>query len=159
MNWFAKALVAPIKVYQRFISPALPPNCRFTPSCSAYMVGAITEHGPGKGLWLGVRRIGRCHPWNAGGYDPVPQGSGHIEEPGRKGDASGVDTTASGSSDVNSPTRGLLGSGARSSDSLSSDVRGENIRSNSGSDDLSTDQHSSSLGLVASTKVIGRGNA
>jgi hypothetical protein len=68
----ARVLIAPIRFYQRFISPALPPTCRFTPSCSAYAVGALQEHGALRGLWLAARRIAKCHPWHAGGYDPVP---------------------------------------------------------------------------------------
>lgn len=68
----SRALIAPIRFYQRFISPALPPTCRYYPSCSAYAVGALQQHGAARGLWLAVRRIGRCHPWHAGGYDPVP---------------------------------------------------------------------------------------
>jgi uncharacterized protein len=68
----ARLIMLPIKGYQRFISPLLGPRCRFAPSCSAYAVGAITEHGAARGLWLAVRRIARCHPFNPGGYDPVP---------------------------------------------------------------------------------------
>lgn len=66
-------LVLIIRGYQILISPLLPPNtCRFHPSCSAYAVEAITKWGPLKGSWLALRRIGRCHPWHPGGYDPVP---------------------------------------------------------------------------------------
>lgn len=65
-------LVAPIRFYQRFISPLTPPTCKFHPSCSAYAVGSLTRHGPLKGAVLAGYRIGRCHPWQAGGLDPVP---------------------------------------------------------------------------------------
>lgn len=61
-----------IRVYRRVISPMLPPSCRFYPTCSAYTMEAIQKHGPFRGTWLGVKRISRCHPWNEGGYDPVP---------------------------------------------------------------------------------------
>lgn len=62
----------PIRGYQLFISPWLGPNCRFTPSCSSYALEAIERFGPLRGGWLALRRIGRCHPLNAGGHDPVP---------------------------------------------------------------------------------------
>lgn len=62
-----------IRGYQLFISPVLPPSCRFTPSCSAYAMQAVAKHGAVAGSWLAVRRICRCHPWNDGGYDPVPE--------------------------------------------------------------------------------------
>jgi uncharacterized protein len=65
-------LVAPIRVYQRVISPLLPPSCRFYPSCSHYAVEALRVHGPLRGGWLAVWRVLRCAPWHPGGYDPVP---------------------------------------------------------------------------------------
>jgi putative membrane protein insertion efficiency factor len=68
----SRLLIAPIRLYKRFISPMLPPACRYTPTCSAYMVEAIEAHGPVRGLWLGTRRICRCHPWGGHGWDPVP---------------------------------------------------------------------------------------
>ncbi len=68
----AKVLIAPIRFYQRFISPLTPPSCRFTPTCSQYTVEALQKHGPVKGLYLALRRILRCHPWGGHGYDPVP---------------------------------------------------------------------------------------
>ena len=61
-----------IRVYQLAISPMLGSRCRFHPSCSDYAMEALRAHGLLKGLWLAVRRIGRCHPWHPGGYDPVP---------------------------------------------------------------------------------------
>jgi uncharacterized protein len=61
-----------IWLYQKFISPLLPPSCRFVPTCSQYAVEAISHFGIVKGGWLAVRRIARCHPFNPGGYDPVP---------------------------------------------------------------------------------------
>ena len=68
----ARLFIGLIRFYQRFISPMLPPSCRFTPSCSAYALEAIRVHGAVRGVWLAVRRLGRCHPFNPGGYDPVP---------------------------------------------------------------------------------------
>lgn len=65
-------LVMLIKFYQLFISPILPSNCRYQPTCSQYMLEALRMHGLIKGLWLGTKRIGRCHPWGGEGYDPVP---------------------------------------------------------------------------------------
>ncbi|ACU06987.1 protein containing DUF37 [Flavobacteriaceae bacterium 3519-10] len=70
-------LVALIKIYQWFISPLFPKNCRFEPTCSSYMVEALRVHGPVKGLWLGTKRIARCHPWGSEGYDPVPPKTMH----------------------------------------------------------------------------------
>jgi len=68
-----RVLVATIGLYQRLISPLFGPRCRFHPTCSAYAVEAIATHGAARGVWLALRRIGRCHPWNAGGIDPVPE--------------------------------------------------------------------------------------
>ncbi|MBT65917.1 MAG: membrane protein insertion efficiency factor YidD [Synechococcus sp. NP17] len=61
-----------IRLYQIFISPFLGGNCRFTPTCSQYAIEAIEIHGAFKGCWLAVCRLGRCHPFHPGGYDPVP---------------------------------------------------------------------------------------
>ena len=61
-----------IHFYQRFISPLFPPTCRFEPSCSQYSYEAIARYGIVRGGWLAVKRICRCHPFNPGGYDPVP---------------------------------------------------------------------------------------
>ncbi len=61
-----------IRFYQKTISRVLPPSCRFTPSCSHYGYEAIEKYGFFKGSWLAIKRISRCHPFNPGGYDPVP---------------------------------------------------------------------------------------
>ncbi len=63
-------VLAPIRFYARFISPALPPRCRYYPSCSAYAVGAVERYGILRGLVLAVWRVLRCNPWSHGGYDP-----------------------------------------------------------------------------------------
>ncbi|NIR44541.1 MAG: membrane protein insertion efficiency factor YidD [Gemmatimonadetes bacterium] len=65
-------LVTLVRGYQVAISPILPPACRYTPSCSQYAIEALRRYGAAKGSWLAVRRICRCHPFRAGGYDPVP---------------------------------------------------------------------------------------
>ncbi len=63
-----------IRAYQYVLAPVLMPSCRFEPSCSAYALEAVEAHGPWRGAWLAVRRVGRCHPWGSAGYDPVPAG-------------------------------------------------------------------------------------
>ena len=75
--WFLLLL---LHGYRRFISPLLAPRCRFYPSCSAYALQAVQLHGALRGSWLAVRRLSRCHPFHAGGLDPVPV-------PGRKAEA------------------------------------------------------------------------
>ncbi|WP_425436436.1 membrane protein insertion efficiency factor YidD [Marinobacterium halophilum] len=67
-----RLLIAAVRVYQLAISPFLGNNCRFYPSCSSYMIEAIQLHGALKGLYLGTRRLLRCHPYSEGGIDPVP---------------------------------------------------------------------------------------
>ncbi|WP_084259294.1 membrane protein insertion efficiency factor YidD [Microtetraspora malaysiensis] len=76
----ARVLLVPIKFYRAFISPVLGPRCRFEPSCSAYGMEAIAVHGAVRGSWLTIRRIGRCHPFHPGGYDPVPPPRGQSHD-------------------------------------------------------------------------------
>jgi putative membrane protein insertion efficiency factor len=68
----ARAVVRAISFYRRAISPAFAPRCRFTPTCSAYAATAIERFGLARGSWLALRRLLRCHPFHAGGHDPVP---------------------------------------------------------------------------------------
>ena len=66
-----RVLIALLRGYKLFVSPLLPSACRFHPTCSEYMMEAIAKHGVGRGIWLGLKRLGRCHPFHEGGYDPV----------------------------------------------------------------------------------------
>lgn len=82
-------LVFLVTGYRRIVSPVLPPSCRFYPSCSAYALEAVQVHGALRGSWLAVRRLSRCHPFHAGGLDPVPparsaigQADGHVKDAG-----------------------------------------------------------------------------
>lgn len=68
----ARVLTAVITFYRRVISPLLGPHCRFYPTCSAYALDALRQHGALRGSWLTVRRLARCHPFHPGGIDPVP---------------------------------------------------------------------------------------
>jgi putative membrane protein insertion efficiency factor len=77
----ARLFMLPISGYRRFVSPLLGARCRFAPSCSEYALGALAEHGAVRGLWLATARIARCHPFNPGGYDPVP--SRHARHPAK----------------------------------------------------------------------------
>ena len=67
-----RALLAGIRFYSRAISPALPPRCRFYPTCSAYAAEAVERHGAARGSWLALRRLVKCAPWHPGGVDLVP---------------------------------------------------------------------------------------
>jgi uncharacterized protein len=89
----ARVLVTPIRFYQRFIGPLIPPSCRFTPSCSEYAVQALRAHGAVRGVWLTVRRLLRCAPWHPGGWDPVPPPR-RQPAAGRTTDADTTDATA-----------------------------------------------------------------
>jgi len=72
MGTGARAVIRLIRFYQRVISPLFPPSCRYTPSCSQYTLEAVTKYGAARGLFMGGRRLLRCHPFHPGGYDPVP---------------------------------------------------------------------------------------
>lgn len=71
IRFMQQVICSPIRLYQYVLSPLIKPCCRFYPSCSQYAITAIEQHGIVKGLWLAGRRLLRCHPWSAGGYDPV----------------------------------------------------------------------------------------
>ena len=64
-------VVAWLRFYKRWISPMLPSACRYYPTCSEYMRSAVEKYGPARGVWLGLKRLARCHPFHAGGFDPV----------------------------------------------------------------------------------------
>ena len=70
---FSKLIIGIVRFYQLAVSPWLGNNCRYSPTCSQYMIEAVNEWGPLKGCWLGIKRIGRCHPWGSGDHDPVPE--------------------------------------------------------------------------------------
>lgn len=70
-------IIAFVRAYQLALSPLLGSSCRFEPSCSHYCMDAVRAHGALRGLWLSLRRISRCHPFHAGGYDPVPPRTVH----------------------------------------------------------------------------------
>jgi putative membrane protein insertion efficiency factor len=76
MNW-QRVAIAPfifiVRIYQVVLSPLLPATCRYTPTCSSYMIEALKTHGVFKGGWMGLKRIARCNPWGSSGYDPVPE--------------------------------------------------------------------------------------
>ena len=73
VNMFKKLFILPLRFYQYAISPLLGPNCRFTPTCSHYMIQAIEEWGVFKGIYMGIKRLLKCHPWGPSGHDPVPK--------------------------------------------------------------------------------------
>lgn len=70
---FSTLIIGLVRFYQLAISPWLGSSCRYSPTCSHYMIEAVNEWGPLKGFWMGLKRIGRCHPWGSDGFDPVPE--------------------------------------------------------------------------------------
>jgi hypothetical protein len=75
-RWGARLLALPIRAYRLVLSPWVGMHCRFQPTCSAYALEALERHGPVRGSWLTLRRIGRCRPGCEPGYDPVPERGG-----------------------------------------------------------------------------------
>jgi uncharacterized protein len=71
-----RILAGMLRAYKLIVSPLLPPACRYHPSCSEYAAEAVELHGALRGTWLGLKRLARCHPWHAGGFDPVPPPQG-----------------------------------------------------------------------------------
>jgi uncharacterized protein len=71
-EWPRQSAVLLLRGYKRFVSPLLPPMCRFEPTCSIYAMQAIEKYGMIRGAWMGAKRLLRCHPLHAGGWDPVP---------------------------------------------------------------------------------------
>jgi len=67
-----------LRAYKRYVSPLLPPACRFLPTCSVYAMEAVDVHGAWRGSWLALMRLGRCHPFSEGGFDPVPCLAGDV---------------------------------------------------------------------------------
>ncbi|MHA6346866.1 membrane protein insertion efficiency factor YidD [Roseivivax sp. CAU 1761] len=87
----ARALAWPVRAYRLLASPWVGHHCRYHPTCSAYALEALERHGAGRGGWLALRRILRCHPWGAAGLDPVPSSDGPdaASEPAARGAADG----------------------------------------------------------------------
>jgi putative membrane protein insertion efficiency factor len=107
-----RGLLAAVRFYQRAVSPALPPRCRFSPTCSAYAAEAIELHGAGRGSWLAVRRLAKCAPWHPGGVDLVPP-----RRPDPAGGPGGTGTTGpTHSSCTTAPSAAPISSGARRPD-------------------------------------------
>jgi uncharacterized protein len=79
-NLFGRVIILFVRGYQLIISPWLGPSCRHSPTCSAYMIEAVRVWGPARGLWLGLKRIGKCHPWGTSGYDPVPEKNQQVKK-------------------------------------------------------------------------------
>ncbi len=86
MSPLAHIFALPVRAYRLILSPWLGHSCRYQPTCSAYALEAVQVHGSIRGSWLAVRRLARCHPWAAGGYDPVPsRADTAVESPATRG--------------------------------------------------------------------------
>jgi hypothetical protein len=85
----ARLLLAALRAYKLLLSPLFGGACRFQPSCSDYMAEAVRRHGAARGVWLGARRLARCHPLGASGYDPVPAGHPDVSHNGGRAGADG----------------------------------------------------------------------
>ena len=70
-HYMRNLIVFALRMYKRWVSPCLPSACRFHPTCSEYMLEAVQRHGVVRGIWMGMRRLARCHPFQQGGFDPV----------------------------------------------------------------------------------------
>ncbi len=79
----ARLLELLVRVYRNSVGLVLPNSCRYQPTCSQYALDALTEHGAAKGVWLTLKRLARCHPFAAGGYDPVPARGQRTKDQGR----------------------------------------------------------------------------
>ena len=73
MKLFSKLFIFLVRIYQGLISPWFPSSYRHQPTCSSYTIQSIKIWGPFKGVWMGVKRLSKCHPWGTSGYDPVPE--------------------------------------------------------------------------------------
>ena len=75
-----RVLIALVRAYQLVLSPLMGSQCRFQPTCSHYAIEALQVYGAWRGSWLALKRIGRCHPWHPGGYDPVPHANDEVKK-------------------------------------------------------------------------------
>ncbi len=105
-KWIRRGFLIPVFFYKYFISPLLPPACRFIPSCSSYAVEAVMVHGIVRGSWLSFCRLARCHPFHAGGLDLVPPPTTRQSTPSKK---SGGDHSVLKNSEKYAATSGVQG--------------------------------------------------